>query len=172
MYYYEIALLSSPLEPLTYQSKSDINDGVQVEVKLKFRKKEQFGVVLKKVDKPKFKCTDITSVTKYFYDETMMVTASFISKYYICSLGEALSIYKPFYNIKKIAEVEILKSDIQLSSEQNRAYDFIQDNNTSLLFANTGSGKTEIYIKAIERSKELARQEKEEDSSETAGGDR
>ena len=37
-----------------------------------------------------------------------------------------------------------------LSKAQSKALDFTNTHNTSLLFANTGSGKTEIYIKAIE----------------------
>ena len=151
MYYYEIVLLKSPLEPLTYQCIDNIDIGVLVEVPLQKRVKLQNGVVVKKVEKPSFKCIDISNITRYYYDYMMIETALFISKYYICTLGEALSIYKPFYNIKTINNnIKTIKSNIVLSDEQQKAYNFIQKNSTSLLFANTGSGKTEIYIKAIE----------------------
>jgi len=80
----------------------------------------------------------------------MVEVAKFISKYYVCSLGEALSVYTPFYNIDKIDEQKDIKSDIVLSTQQQKAYDFISKNNLSLLFANTGAGKTEIYIRFIE----------------------
>jgi len=150
IYYYEVTLLHSPLNPLTYQSSKIIRIGTLIEVSLQRRTKLQNAVVIKKVEEPKFKCIDIVNITKYYYDNTMMQTASFISKYYICTLGEALSIYKPFYETANIDDNTIIKSDIVLSTEQQKAYDFICKNNTSLLFANTGSGKTEIYIKAIE----------------------
>jgi primosomal protein N' (replication factor Y) len=150
MFYYKIALLNSPLEPLTYQLNKEIGIGALVEVPLQRRVKLQSGVVIKKVDKPTFKCVDIQNITKYYYDTKMLETASFISKYYVCTMGEALSIYKPFYDIEKFQNNTIIKSDIELSNEQQKAYQFLQNNSTSLLFANTGSGKTEIYIKTIE----------------------
>lgn len=150
MHYYEIALLKSPLEPLTFQSEQDIRIGTLVEVKLRNRAKSSQGVVVKVVEKPSFKCVDITTVSESFYDAMMLQTASFVSKYYVCSLGEALSVYTPFYDLETIEEASEIKCDIELSNEQQKAYNFIQKNPTSLLFANTGSGKTEIYIKAIE----------------------
>jgi len=150
MHYYEIALLKSPLEPLTFQYQDEIKIGTLVEVQLRNRAKLSSGVVIKKVEKPSFKCVDITNIKEFYYDEMMLQTASFVSKYYVCSLGEALSVYTPFYDVEKIEEIPEIQCDIELSDEQQKAYDFIQENPTSLLFANTGSGKTEIYIKAIE----------------------
>ncbi len=150
MYYYEIALLKSPLEALTYRSEHKIDNGSKVEVSLQKRAKLQEGVILKEVEKPSFKCIDIANITEYYYDSLMLKTAKFISQYYVCSLGEALGIYTPFYKTGKIKPFKVEPSFIKLSPKQNEAYQFIQKNKTSLLFANTGSGKTEIYIKAIE----------------------
>ncbi len=150
MYYYEIALLKSPLAPLTYQRDIEIPIGTLVEVQLQKREKLLNGVVIKGVEKPTFKCINIAAITKYYYDFKMLQTASFISQYYICSIGEALSVYTPFYKVDLVEQSELILSDIELSQEQQEAYDFIQNNTTSLLFANTGSGKTEVYIKAIE----------------------
>ncbi len=150
MNYYKIALLKSPLEPLTYQYQDNIQVGSLVEVTLQRREKLQKGVIVSIEEKPSFKCKNISEISNKYYDTKMIETASFISKYYVCSMGEALSIYTPFYNIEKIPLQNPIKSDIILSKEQEKAYDFIQKNNVSLLFANTGSGKTEIYIKAIE----------------------
>jgi len=150
MNYYEIALLKSPLEPLTFQHQNEIQIGTLVEVSLRNRAKLSSGVVVKKVEKPSFKCVNITNILDSYYNEMMLQTASFVSKYYVCSLGEALSVYTPFYHIEKVEENPEIQCDIELSKEQQKAYDFTQENSTSLLFANTGSGKTEIYIKAIE----------------------
>jgi primosomal protein N' (replication factor Y) len=43
----------------------------------------------------------------------------------------------------------MIKDEIKLSGSQQNAYEFIKNNKVSLLFADTGSGKTEIYIKLI-----------------------
>ena len=121
-----------------------------MEVQLRNRAKLSSGVVINKVERPSFKCVTITNIKEYYYDEMMLQTASFVSKYYVCSLGEALSVYTPFYNTDKTDEKPKIECNVELSREQQKAYDFLQENSTSLLFANTGSGKTEIYIKAIE----------------------
>lgn len=152
MYFYEVALLKSPIDPLTFQSEEKITIGTLVEVKLRNRTKLSSAVVIKTVEKPSFKCTTIEGITHFYYNSKMLEISSFISKYYICSFGEALSAYTPFCHLEKDLQKEHkqIQTDIKLSTQQEKAYDFIQNNNTSLLFANTGSGKTEIYIKAIE----------------------
>ncbi len=149
--YYEITLLKSPLKPLTYSSEESINIGQKVEVKLQNRIKLLFGVIVKKVEKPIFKCTVISGILDEYYDEKMLEISKFISQYYVCSLGEALSLYTPFK--KNIITLDLdtkFNSNIELSNTQQKALNFTDKNSTSLLFAATGSGKTEIYIKAIE----------------------
>lgn len=152
MNYYEVAILKSPLNPLTYQSEKEIKIGSKVLVKLARMKKLCDAVVFKKVEKPKFKCVDIEEVTSFYYDENMLSTASFISKYYVCSMGEALSIYVSFNKEVVFEEDDIVyTSNIELSPKQKEAYTFLSDKKQALLFANTGSGKTEVYIKSIEK---------------------
>lgn len=151
MYFYELALLKSPLENLTFQSEEEIKIGTKVLIKLKQRKAFDEAVIIKIVEKPDFKCTDISEITSEFYDEKMLKIASFISTYYVCSLGEALSIYNPFdKNIKQLLNEEKFDSKIVLSSLQEKAKEFLKEKKQALLFANTGAGKTEIYIKIIE----------------------
>ncbi|NCB13033.1 MAG: primosomal protein N', partial [Erysipelotrichia bacterium] len=90
-------------------------------------------------------------ITNEFYDEKMLQIANFISTYYVCSIGEALSIYNSFdKNIEKISNEEKFDSKIILSSFQQKAKEFLDEKKQALLFANTGAGKTEIYIKIIE----------------------
>lgn len=151
MYFYELALLKSPLENLTFQSEEEIKIGTKVLIKLKQRKAFDEAVIIKIVEKPDFKCTDISEITSEFYDEKMLEIASFISTYYVCSLGEALSIYNPFdRNINQVIDEEKFDSKIVLSSLQEKAKEFLKQKKQALLFANTGAGKTEIYIKIIE----------------------
>ncbi|WP_417324178.1 primosomal protein N' [Halarcobacter sp.] len=151
MNYYEVSLLKSPLEPLTFQSEEDLELGTKVEVPLRNRKNYSDAVVVKKVEEPSFKCSDIKVITEFFYDNKMLEIAKFISQYYVCSFGEALSIFIPFnkeYENKNIKEE--FDSQIELSPKQQEAFDFCKDKKQALLFANTGSGKTEVYIKTIE----------------------
>lgn len=151
MFYYELALLKSPLNNLIYQSEEEIKIGSKVLVKLQRRKVSNDAVVIQKVEKPEFKCVRIEEITEEYYDKQMLETAKFVSQYYVCSLGEALSVYIPFN--KQIIDLNDKYSfdcNIELSKEQTKAYDFLNKEKQALLFANTGSGKTEIYIKIIE----------------------
>ena len=56
MFYYELALLKSPLNNLTFQSEEKIEIGFKVKVKLQQRKNLDEAVVIKEVEKPTFKC--------------------------------------------------------------------------------------------------------------------
>ncbi|WP_108061211.1 primosomal protein N' [Poseidonibacter lekithochrous] len=152
MFYYELALLKSPLANLTYQSETQIEIGTKVQVKLQRRKNLNDAVVIKEVEKPSFKCVNIEEITSEYYDDKMLQVSNFISQYYVSSLGEALSIYNAYNSEYKAQENEIkIDCDINLSKEQQEAFDFLNNKKQALLFANTGSGKTEIYIKVIEQ---------------------
>ena len=151
MYYYEVALLKSPLNNLTFQSEEKIELGTKVLIKLRQRKSLDEAVVIKEVEIPSFKCTDISEITNEYYDEKMLQIATFVSQYYVCSMGEALSVYNAFdKNIIPIFNEEKFDSKIVLSKEQEKAKEFLRQKKQALLFANTGAGKTEVYIKIIE----------------------
>jgi len=150
MYYYNIALISSPLEPLTYQSESPLEIGEKVSVKIQNR--VQNGVVVKESQKPEFKCLDILEVLDELYSSKQLELAKFISVYYMCSLGDAFSIMIPFqvHYEKESISTNIESSKIKLSDKQNDALKTLQEHKVSLLFGDTGSGKTEIYMKWFE----------------------
>ena len=71
MYYYELALLKSPLNNLTFQSEEKIEIGFKVKVKLQQRKNLDEAVVIKEVEKPSFKCTNISEITKFSHSAPM-----------------------------------------------------------------------------------------------------
>lgn len=159
MNYYEVAILKSPLQNLTYQSEEIIENGSLVEVILANRKNSNLAVVIKKVDKPDFKCSTILSIKDEFYSDFMLQIGDFISKYYICSMGFALSLFQTFNKniVYENSSIEY-KKEITLSSFQQEAKSFLDSKKQALLFAKTGAGKTEIYIKTI---KEILKQEKQ-----------
>ncbi len=159
MNYYEVAILKSPLQNLTYQSEEIIENGSLVEVILANRKNSNLAVVIKKVDKPDFKCSTILSIKDEFYSDSMLQIGDFISKYYICSMGFALSLFQTFNKniVYENSSIEY-KKEITLSSFQQEAKSFLDSKKQALLFAKTGAGKTEIYIKTI---KEILKQGKQ-----------
>ena len=151
MFYYELALLKSPLNNLTFQSENQIALGTKVLIKLRQRISLDEAVVIKEVEIPSFKCTDISEITNEYFDEKMLQIATFVSQYYVCSMGEALSVYNAFdKTIIPIFNEEKFDSKIVLSKEQEKAKEFLRQKKQALLFANTGAGKTEVYIKIIE----------------------
>ena len=122
MFYYELALLKSPLNNLTYKSEEEITIGTKVLVKLQNRKVLNEAVIIKQVEEPSFKCTNISEISNNYYDEIMMQTAHFVSQYYVCSLGEALSVYHPFSKeIEKQNDEIKFDSKIVLSTAQQKA---------------------------------------------------
>jgi len=149
MNYYNIALINSPLEPLTYQSKDKLEVGRKVSVKIQNR--VQNGVVVvKESQKPEFKCLDILEVLEEFYSEKQLALAKFISTYYMCSLGDSFSIMVAFKDGNNQKTLEVESSKVKLSSIQNDALNFLKQHKVSLLFGDTGSGKTEVYMRWFE----------------------
>jgi primosomal protein N' (replication factor Y) len=121
-------------------------------------------------------CRDIESdsglklrrIIKVVDDDSLMTgetmeLADYISKNYVCSLGEALASIIPIsmkppkriLKNKSTYEEKIYESHI-LNAQQSNAVNLINENlekkvyNAFLLYGVTASGKTEVYIKATE----------------------
>ncbi len=147
IFYYQIALINSPLSPLTYTSEKELDEGQLVEIKL--RNKLVKGIIYSQCEKPKFSCEKVEKVLDISFSAKYMQIFRFLSQYYICSFGEAAGLFTPVPLQKQLQNFKI-SCDIELSSRQQEAYDFILSHDISLLFGDTGSGKTEIYMKLLE----------------------
>ncbi|WP_345993449.1 primosomal protein N' [Sulfurimonas sp. HSL-1716] len=146
MNYYLLSILGSPLQPLTYQSKEDIAADTLVEVLLNGRQKN--AVIISQTKKPSFNTLDISGISDFYFSKEQMELAVFMSNYYLCSLGEAFSLFVSFDRKLSCMSVESdFDDEIKLSAKQNEALAFIKTKDVSLLFGDTGSGKTEIYMK-------------------------
>jgi len=142
--YYTVALLGSVLEPLTYFSDDELDILDVVEVPL--RSKVLQGVVLQKSDKPDFETLGVIRVLPFFFTKKIFKCAKFISEYYFCSLGEALDLFTPFSKEEQHIFPNLSLPNITLTPKQQIAFEFLQKHKISLLFGDTGSGKTEIYM--------------------------
>ncbi len=156
MFYYEVVILKSPLNFLTYFYETEITIGSLVKVNI--RNREVKAVVISSCDKPDFKTSEILEIYEDIYSELQIKLAKFISTYYFSSLGDALSIMMAYKKeILNLVQDDSLReeSKIILSDKQKKALSFLKKHKTSLLFADTGSGKTEIYMKYFEYMIEL-----------------
>lgn len=150
MNYYEVAILSRALGLLTYEFEEELKVGQKVFVKLKNSKNLE-AVIIQKIYKPEYATSKILETLPQIYSEFCIEIAKFIASYYCCSIGKSLNIFIPetiFGQTCNQIKAHVDDS-ISLSTEQQKASDEIDKNNISLLFADTGSGKTEIYIKQI-----------------------
>jgi primosomal protein N' (replication factor Y) len=96
---------------------------------------------------------EILEVLNFFYSTKQLKLAKFISAYYFCSLGEAIGLMVPFGSDEVQSQAEhdeVMESKITLSERQNEASEFLKQHKVSLLFGDTGSGKTEIYMRCFE----------------------
>jgi len=88
--------------------------------------------------------------------------ARWISKYYLCSLGEAISMFLPPEMKRPRISPQVqssklqIKTGVDLNAEQQAIFDKLkdqlqrEDKKPVLIHGITGSGKTEIYIKLTE----------------------
>jgi primosomal protein N' (replication factor Y) len=143
-FYYEVALINSPLTPLTYSSTQKIECYRYIDVPL--GRKIVKAITLKEVDKPEFECKDISQVHKEYLTQKYIDIAKFISSYYVAPIGDSIGLFTPFCDQERIS-IPTVDDTIELSQNQTKAFEFVKSKSVSLLFGDTGSGKTEIYIK-------------------------
>ena len=156
MHYYTLSIIGSPLGEFSYHSPKTINIGTKVVVN--FNNKIKDAIIIAVSEKPSFKTNEIVEVTDNFYSKKQILLAQFIATYYVCSLGDAFSLMMAFsvdFSISQAKDLELneqidVESKIKLSQKQTDALVFLKKKKVSLLFGDTGSGKTEIYMKYFE----------------------
>ncbi|QKG29567.1 primosomal protein N' [Campylobacter sp. RM16187] len=148
MNYYEIIPSGLNYKPLTYHSNYEIASYTQVFINIK--NKKTLGYVFKKISKPEFKTLEILEILPTKLTEIQISLLNFISYYYISNLCVSAGLFTPFNdNIKPILEDNKFNKEPNLSDDQKEALKFAKEHKTSLLFGDTGSGKSEVYISLI-----------------------
>jgi primosomal protein N' (replication factor Y) len=127
-------------------------------VYIPFGKQVLRGAILSFVEKTdiKFQLREIISASSIVLPMQYLELISWISKYYLCHKGQALSLFLP-PDLKRPRKEEAtvardLEIEKKLSSMQAQALEEIRRVGTSkpvLLHGVTGSGKTEIYLERI-----------------------
>lgn len=154
MFYYLIAILKQNSPLLTYASTIPLQKGAIVQAPL--LKSTKNAVVLKSCSKPSFECKTLESTQEYFSANQIQL-AEFITSYYCTSRPLAYGIFTPFRKDSAVIPPKSLDFTLvstlpSLSPKQAKALDFINSHQSSLLFGDTGSGKTEIYIHLLNQT--------------------
>lgn len=153
--YYNIQLKKMNML-FTYQSDEEIKIGTYCIVDYNNKKME--GIVVEKVNvlKKEFSIKSIEKVLDKRLDEKLFLLMQFIHNYYIEPYGNLLSIIeKPEKKeYKDIKENNTKIEEVHLSDEQQKVYlDIVNSSKTvHLINGVTGSGKTQIYIKLIQKA--------------------
>ncbi len=156
MHYYKVCLIGKRAPHFTYSSSEKIELHTLVAVEIRGRRCD--ACVISEVCKPDFETSHIKSVTPFCFSQFQIETAHFIKSYYSCTLGESLSLFLPFEDREvKPSKYMEFKTQITLSSSQSAAMKELKTYPSALLFAPTGSGKTEVYMKLFEEAVKAGR---------------
>ncbi|MEF3191219.1 MAG: primosomal protein N' [Campylobacterales bacterium] len=149
LYYYDVAVVGQPTGTLTYSSPYPLKPADHVEVSIRNRRRE--GYVVAEVEKPPFACQEVHPTGRYL-PEGYWLTARLLAAYYLSPLGVILELFFPFLRqLPTLSPPDGLASPL-LSLRQSQALKEVMQPRTTLLFGDTGSGKTEIYAAAIAKT--------------------
>ena len=145
LFYYSFAILGNDIPLLTYASEKKLLIGSICKCNLK--NKLVMGVLLAEINKPLYSVNRVVSLSPFHFSYQQLELADFMSKYYVCNKSLVLNSFLPYSNTNLKIEHTLDFVDINsLSDYQNVAFQTILQNRAVLLFGDTGSGKTEIYI--------------------------
>lgn len=159
MKFYEVAIFGANIGNLIYNG--DVDYSICEIVRVPVRSKVCNAVILGVVNEPKFKTKDIIGKTSLSITSFQLKLAQFIADYYICSLGLSLDFLYPidqngfkelsFYKLHNKTSYIFNKfqKTISLNDLQQKAKKFCLEKKQSLIFGDTGSGKSEIYISIL-----------------------
>ena len=149
MHYYILAFSGLNLALLTYESEQKLEKFQGVKASL--RGKIFTAFVVGEISKPEVKTNKILEILPINLTPIQSELATFISRYYTCELGISINLFEP--NDSSLGSDIYDKQDFaiapNLNKRQQEALEFINNRKISLIFGDTGSGKSEIYIAKI-----------------------
>lgn len=197
MKYVKVAVLAQTKEnfdTFTYSLPKDAEAKIGQVVKVPFRNRELYAVVLDYVKKPDFKTKEISKTIEIILPKHLITLANWMSEYYAASINSVIRTILPagFYKKRRTGSQFTVRgsrkvtnnncTNYKLTPDQENILDVILNNSEGsqrqfkkdsssqicpeqgrsasqndkknkpfLLFGVTGSGKTEIYIRLIEK---------------------
>ncbi|CAD7286638.1 primosomal protein N' [Campylobacter majalis] len=146
MRYYTVGFVGLNLAPLTYHSDEKLLKFRLVYVSL--RGKNTLACVLDECEKPSFKTLEIVQILPFGLTNIQQEIFNFIRYYYLGDIGGTLGLFEFDNDCAALGKDSFINVP-NLSQLQQKAYEFLNSHNMALLFGDTGSGKSEIYIKMI-----------------------
>jgi len=160
----DVAIPKTRVDFLTYNTSDDLNPGDLVLVPV--RKKTKFGIVINKNSQRDVSgMRDIEEILhREFIPQNLLTLYRWLADYYLTPLGEVLKVALPSKILKKYEFVEISRGEPAKvrAPTPNYYQNFAIRQITEALDANiyatfllhgiTGSGKTEVYIRCIEKA--------------------
>lgn len=157
-----------PMGALTYRFKQKLSRGQSVHVPLGKGGRKMAGLILGPAtaeENPVFEIKDIQSLNEEYplLPDFFVRWLEWLSQYYIHPIGQVVqSVFPPLEKKEKLRKskrapvIPDLGSEVKpvLTDEQRQAVESIsahQDFSTHLIFGVTGSGKTEIYLRLLEK---------------------
>lgn len=156
----------------TYKIPEDLIDSVKIGIRVNvpFRSYSKIGFVVDIIEEydTTYSIKEIKRVVdkEAIFDINQIELAKWMSKFYLCSIGEALALQIPGGKREKAISMSINEEDIstrkieKLSHEQNLALEKLKKKESALyyLYGVTGSGKSEIYFRF---AKEIIKENKQ-----------
>jgi primosomal protein N' (replication factor Y) len=152
MFYYEVILGGSATPILTYSYPYRIRGFRYVTVPL-MRRRER-GIIYREVSEesitfPLDKVKAIVEILPFYLPKEYLQSLLFMNRYYFAPFSTLLKFFQPHHlDIPIPKPAKQLK--IKLSPEQQDVFETLKSHSVSLLFGDTGSGKTFIYKKYID----------------------
>ena len=158
------------LEALTYEVCSSIANKVKIGVRVlaPFRNKTKYGIItdfgrdVVAIDSVKLKSIETIEDEQSLLPETLVRLMQWVKDYYLCTSGIALKAVlpkgvlegkRPGKARQTLEPVPQSFEPVKLNEEQTEAVERIQaaQDGVFLIHGVTGSGKTEVYMEAIDR---------------------
>lgn len=155
-------------DPLTYRVEGEVPMGVRVRAPVRGRVLTGYVVERREEPPPGVSPEDVRVVERVLdeeplFDERLLSLARWVSDYYLCGLGEALSAMIPGGRVQREAPVPYDEPAAyrrhDLSAAQRKAVEAVLSCGSSMfyLWGVTGSGKTEVYLTVAEHMLERGR---------------
>jgi len=166
----EIRVFGSKIALFSYLVPEEMKTKIRLGsiVLISFGKRKIRGIVFELKEETMDNLKTITAVNENIsLEKAYLETARWISSYYLCSLGEAASLFLPpeMKRPRKVVgqAIKIKPNNVTLADDQEKVYlellsKLKNPQKPSLLLGVTGSGKTEIYLELTKKTIEDGKQ--------------